>query len=381
MKSKDQLCLESIYHNSFLVEDIFAFIANPKKFAKSHAETHTAEKKRIVENERKFFKSKSIGSHNIYLGVVGSGEGLLDHMKQAKELGYDLENTFFFEMVWKYFNDILLKYLGMMGVSTYLDTISISDKDYSITPSTNVFKGDKVIEAMLSKDSRMPSIIHAELPPNGSQLNNNLERARGVEINSSDVTHIDFDITSSTSGEKICSDMDTFFNTYSNLQSLVQVHSWRRKLEPTGEGSKREQDFLQQWEDCIDVISSTGKKSVRKDGGYFNSMLGFVINPHNGYIADQQEQVLKNIIETGKMYDSYVQVYVGGAEGGMTTMISISTVRGSGECIFDISVERERVRKDALGYIKYVKNFIASNPSHPLIERLKQFDEFINSVL
>lgn len=403
MFKKDQLILENLYeqiltsYKRTLFEELINQIIHPNVLSQteSHKATQTEEKQKIIQEQIDYFNLTNSLGGNVYLGVVGAGSGLQNHIEEAKRMGYsDLKKVHFFEMVRKHFLDLLKSYLEelLLISEPYFPIKQIfQNKDVLKPLLTTTSKQDKKayeLNGILSDSSNLPNLLWSEIPLRGTDLKSSLSHLQGVNINPSDVTHIDFDITASIkSNKEVVETTLGFFETYPNLKSLVQVYSWQRGLREPESLTKWEK-FYQEWQDCFEAIRQFSTNE--------NTEIPFKKRSKTVKLEtiDREEDAVKSVVrrDGGKsigekfaeqIHDqlkkqgigNFVQLY-GGAGG--PSMISVSAIKSKDSLkVKPRDVEGEGEKKRALEYVKKVEEFLSVNKDYPLNNKLKNFAEEI----
>jgi len=194
-----------------------------------HPKTHLDTKQKVVRNEIDFIRNickLNVGS-GYMLGVVGNGEGLDGHTKQALSLGFTKDKVTYFELIPKYYVNIvghhpILKPAVILGNDP--DTFKINPQllppGVEVGPRCDFFNCDKDV-----------SLVFGDLTKGYPPAFNN---------NNDQVTFIDFDITAgiSTSGrslgnnsthaEGVLANADTFLERFPNVKAIVQVFEFQR---------------------------------------------------------------------------------------------------------------------------------------------------------
>ena len=364
---------------------------------KKHRVTQTEKKSNVITNEIEFFSLQGAIGGDVYLGVVGNGSGLEAHIQQAKRLGYnDLRNVFFFEMVKNYFYDILQHYLKRLDIHELIFKASDLINSQAVHAPIETFVKNNLyrLRGVFSIRGDHPNILCGVLPINGNEFIemqkgfNFFESKRVIKdknkkktvqnfISPERVTHIDFDVTGDPKSEKesinniqgAFNNTVTFFETYPNLKSLVQVYSWKRGQLSNAKMDTDWNNFESEWGDVLDYIESNNitkdterrigaiKGLVRKDGG------DLTMGAQN---ADSLRELLEN-----NGYPSFLQLYIG---AGGTNMLSIATVR-NGEPYTELEVEPSIGVSDekCVKYlIKDIIKYIQDNPQNPARPRLEK---------
>lgn len=348
----------------------------------SHEETNVyADKQSVIKKEGEYIKKTgaAIGNRTLVLGVCGAGTGLKSHVNQYKSLGFRPKEMFIFERDKKYFLNIaghyVTEYLGInQDDQEAMDKIS---KDPRVSVRLEGGLGQpKEIVAILSRTAELPNIILGTLPVNGLNLNNianslkieydrkstpkNAEKVASLEAGL--VTHIDFDITDNiNSAASVIQKTEIFFDTYPDLQSLVQVYYLARKSLASPEKEQEWEDFLNKWSEQMEFVKANVYDVSQRT---IDAIKDLVRREESGDpLAVEVNNTIKDHFKR-KGFGVFYQIYPGASD---KSLVSITIVRNGG------SVEAKDEVRQGLGetninmvetYFNNIENFLLKSPEH-----------------
>jgi hypothetical protein len=322
------------FYKEFLAEAVYVPHHQALDNLPAHEPTHGANKQTVVANEIEFFEKAGItrGKKECMLGVVGNGQGLASHEQQAADLRFRLKNVLYFEMNSSYFNDIAKHYItnhSQLGDNYTPDELRRHFKVLKYNKFNEILQAGDVhdrISALgpINPEQQVPTIINAELPVNGGNLQANLPRELQQKFTRNNVTHIDFDITTTPNvgyvnfANYLTNVTNNFFATYPNLKSLVQVYSWQRALPqaPNVVNIWNQLEAVQDFTNYYNNLNDNQKKHLTSSINYKLRGGGNLPSGYN-LVADLNQALQ----DAGR--PSLLQLY----RGTGTYMLSIASIR------------------------------------------------------
>jgi len=347
----------------------------PKEFVltegNGHCPTQTKEKLNVIESENNFLSARNGGKQaGVFLGVIGNGHGLKNHCKQASELGYGLQNTYFFEMSKDYFNHIAYHYImtflkGHGGVEVENDFIYLNSAKLKAVTVLHHWRDG--IVGFISNRKHIPNLIWGELPTNGELIKN-------YNINGARVTHIDFDITVGVEGpNEIIAAAQEMYGTYKHLKSAVFVYSWQRNRKTLNRVQKVRTSFQQKWEEDMTSRILVGYSLETDIKRPQQAILDLAVRKALGWKTQAQAgaEDITNALQADNI-GTMAQIYSG---VGGKLMLSVSTAKNKpSEPNMSRTLLGERNIEHVRTVCKYIKRYgqIGREKFHTVLEKLLQ---------
>lgn len=306
--------------------------------------TRTAIKNEIVQKENQFILARipGRGPQEQMVGVVGHVHGLMLHLDQFRELGFQDENIFLFEL------DETMYPLLKSGTEMYKGFDAL--KQEGLTKSFLV-KGNIFYPPIKKPEDRVNYNIPDDFMPGFDRLK---------------VTHVDADITTKFEEEEFFKNVRLTYIMYPNAKSSVYVHSLRA-LNLRSSKIEKELEDLEKLEIFLRAIYLT------KEGTYGTDRVSEFRTVYELYRSKQEGEELtgkKKFIEKlkklyGSNFDIKIQSYRGagksgkGAGGSMISFTFVKSPNGVldiGESLFAFELTSQQI-SSLSKHFKDLENF------------------------
>lgn len=299
----------------------------------------------VIAKENNFIKKYFTPSPNDQLvGVVGRVEGLLRHIQQFRDLGYQDKNMLIFELDEGMYKDL------ENGDGIHKGIIQL--KNDNIT-NANLFWGN------LLKPSRTEYYDQYKW------------------FDSKKVTHADLDFTIALNEPQLFDEMKQAFSVYPNLKSAVFVHSLRAHQTKSAKATKELNDKYRKLIDTLDVV--VGRSSEFKNIYDYYTSETEGRKSGKGLFIEQ----LRNLFPSAAIL---IQSYAGastkeGKTGG--AMISFTVVKDASEPVINaedsIFLETDLTATDIKEFPRQYSSFMGFYEKGTTIEGFDQNNEFLKS--